>query len=122
MRSGVAALSEYPETLALRCGDRYVVVRIAEVEWIEADGNYARLHGHKRVHVTSQSLARLEARLLNPRLFLRVHRSAIVNLRAVAAIEPLDHGDMTLVLAGGDRVPCSRRFRPRLAQRLGFTS
>ena len=122
MQNGGAGPRAYPDALALRTGDRYLVVRIAEIEWVEADGNYARLHGHQRVHVTSQSLARLEARVLDPRLFLRVHRSAIVNVRAIASAESLEHGDMQLTLAGGYRVPCSRRYRRRLAERICFTS
>ncbi|HVY66256.1 MAG TPA: LytTR family DNA-binding domain-containing protein [Gammaproteobacteria bacterium] len=120
MVQGTGRRREYPDTVALRSGDRYLVVRLAEIEWVEADGNYTRLHGHKRVHVMSQSLTRLEHTLLDPRLFQRVHRSAIVNVRAVAALEPLGHGDMRLLLAGGHTVPCSRRYRSRLAQRLVF--
>lgn len=107
----------YPDTIALRSGDRYLVVRLAEIEWVEADGNYARLHGHRRIHVMTRSLVGLEATMLDPRIFLRVHRSAIVNIRAVMALEPLDHGDMRLVLAGGDKVACSRRFRSGLTRR-----
>lgn len=106
----------------MRAGDRYLVVRLADIEWIEADGNYARLHAQKRVHVMSKTLARLEEKLLDPHLFIRVHRSAIVNVRAVAAAVPLEHGDMRLVLSGGQRVPCSRRYRARLTQHLAFAT
>ena len=63
-----------------------------------------------------------EKDVLDPDVFVRVHRSAIVNTTKIAAVEPQVHGDLTLVLRDGSRVQCSRRYRKRLEEKLYFTS
>ena len=114
--------AQYPDALAIRSGDQYVVVRVADVDWIEADGNYARLYVRGRARLLTKTLAALESELLDPTVFIRVHRSAIVNALKIASVEPLFHGELTLVLHDGTRVPCSRRHRKRLEERLYFTT
>jgi len=112
----------YPDALAIRAGAHYAVVRVADVDWIEADGNYARVYVQKRPRLVTKSLVTLEREVLDPTRFVRVHRSTIVNLGRVAAVEPGLHGDVDLLLHDGTRVACSRRFRDRLEQRLYFTT
>ncbi len=112
----------YPDALAIRAGAQYAVVRVADVDWIEADGNYSRVYVQKRPRLVSKSLATLEREVLDPSRFVRVHRSTIVNLSRVAVVDPGDHGDVDLVLHDGTRVACSRRYRERLEQRLYFTT
>lgn len=112
----------YPDALAVKVGDRYAVVRVADVDWIGADGNYAVLHVQDKTRVIARTLATLEREVLDPAQFVRVHRSAIVNVRRVVSVEPTSHGDLTLVLHGGGYVDCSRRFRDRLEARLYFTT
>jgi two-component system LytT family response regulator len=97
-------------------------VRVADVDWIESDGNYARVWVQHKARLVSKSLAILEREVLDPARFVRVHRSAIVNVARVAAVEPGPHGDVTLVLHDGTRVACSRRYRDRLEERLYFTT
>jgi DNA-binding LytR/AlgR family response regulator len=60
--------------------------------------------------------------VLDPEVFVRVHRSAMVNVGKIAAAEPQPHGDLTLVLHDGTHVQCSRRFRKRLEEKLYFTT
>jgi two-component system LytT family response regulator len=112
----------YPEAIAIKAGDNYVVTRVADIDWAEADGNYVKLHFQKRARLLKRSLASLEQELLDPEVFLRVHRSAIVNTTKIASVEPLFHGELSLVLQDGSRVQCSRRFRKRLESKLFFTS
>jgi two-component system LytT family response regulator len=112
----------FPEAIAIKAGDSYVVTRVADIDWAEADGNYVKLHVHKRARLLKRSLASLEEDLLDPEVFLRVHRSAIVNTRKIASVEPQFHGELSLVLQDGSRVPCSRRFRKRLETKLHFAS
>jgi two-component system LytT family response regulator len=112
----------FPEAIAIRNGPQYVVTRIADVDWIEADGNYSRLHVQKRPRLLTKSLATLEKDILDPDVFIRVHRSAIVNAKRITAVEPKAHGDLLLVLQDGTHVDCSRRFRKRLEDKLYFTS
>lgn len=112
----------YPEAIAIRASGQYVVVRVADIDWIEADGNYARLYVDRRPRLLTKTLAALEKDVLDPEIFIRVHRSAIVNSTKIATVEPLYHGELSLVLHNGARVQCSRRFRKNLEERLYFTS
>jgi len=112
----------YPNAIAIRAGGQYTIVRVADIDWIEADGNYAKLHVEGRPRLITKTLAALEKDVLDPELFIRVHRSAIVNTAKIAAVEPLFHGELSLVLRDGARVPCSRRFRKKLDERFYFTS
>jgi two-component system, LytTR family, response regulator len=118
-----AARRNHPTALAVRAGAQYQVVRIEEIDWISADGNHVLLHlPQRKTRVVTRSLATLEADVLDPARFLRVHKSVIVNIDRVMAIEPSAAGDATLLLSDGTRVPCSRRYRPRIEALLYFTS
>jgi two-component system, LytTR family, response regulator len=119
---GHARTATYPEAIAIKTGAQYVITRVADIDWIEADGNYAKLYVQRRPRLLTKTLATLEKDVLNPDVFLRVHRSAIVNITKVAAAEPDPHGDVTLVLHDGTRVQCSRRYRARLEEKVYFTS
>jgi two-component system, LytTR family, response regulator len=112
----------FPEALAIKTGSQYVVTRLADVDWIEADGNYAKLYIQKRPRLLTKSLTTLEKEVLDPEVFVRVHRSAMVNVGKIAAAEPQPHGDLTLVLHDGTHVQCSRRLRKRLEEKLYFTT
>lgn len=112
----------YHDAIAIKTGSEYDIVRVADIDWIEADGNYSRLYVHQRPRILTKTLAVLEREVLDPAVFVRVHRSAIVNCTKIAGVEGEFHGQLTLVLQGGARVPCSRRFRHVLEQRLYFTT
>jgi hypothetical protein len=94
------------------------VVEASTVEWFEANGNYARLHRASDSFLFRMSLRELE-RKLDAELFLRVHRSAIVNLDHVRRVEPMPSGDAELVLASGARVRMSRRYAKAFHERTG---
>lgn len=118
-----SAPDAYPAMLAVKTGGQYVMVRTDDIDWIEADDNYARLHLRSGgVRLLNRSLTALESKVLDPRRFVRVHRSSIVNLARIVSLEPLFHGEMSVVLDGGARVACSRRYRSRLEERVYFTS
>jgi two-component system LytT family response regulator len=87
-----------------------------EIDWIEADDYYAAIHARERRHLIRESLASLEQRLHQAR-FVRVHRSAIVNLDRVSEVRDKD-GETLVVLRSGVQVPVSRRRRARLARLL----
>ena len=114
--------NRYPEAIAIRSGAQYVVTRVADIDWVEADGNYARVYVQKRPRLLTKSLATLEKDVLDPGIFVRVHRSSIVNTQKIATAEPQAHGDLTLVLLDGTHVQCSRRYRKRLEDTLYFTA
>lgn len=93
----------------VRSGGRVNVVAIDGIDWIEAAGNYAILHVSQHHHMLRETMGSLEAHL--PETFLRVSRSAIVNLRRVAALQATSGGEHVALLADGQRIPLTRSLR-----------
>jgi two-component system LytT family response regulator len=91
-------------------GRQIVIVDVDEIHWVESAGNYVRLHMGEEVHQMRSTLARL-ARRLDPRQFLRIHRSIIVNVDQLKQIAPSNHGDSAVVLRDGTRLNLSRGYR-----------
>lgn len=118
--------AEDPATVQQPVTDRFLVkklgreflVRVVDIDWVEASGNYVNLHVGTRVYPLRETMAGLEGRL-GEAPFMRVHRSAIVNLDRVEEIVPFDTGDGEARLRGDQRVPVSRRYRKELRDRLG---
>jgi two-component system LytT family response regulator len=96
-----------PDRLAVRMGSRVVLVPVADVDWIESDGDYSRIHGAGKAHLVSSRMHELEG-LLDPQRFLRVHRSVIVSLARVSELQRDDDGGGTLVLKSGVRLRVAR--------------
>jgi two-component system LytT family response regulator len=92
-------------------------VPAAEVEWIEAAGNYLKLHTGGVLHLVRATMKEIESRL-DPARFARIHRTAIVNLDRIQYLEPWSHGDQLLVLKTGEKLTLSRRYRDRLPRTL----
>lgn len=97
----------------VRSLDKLRVIDASDVRWIEAAGNYVKLHTDLGVHLVRGTLQALEGRLDRGR-FARIHRSTIVALAAVLHFAPAGHGDYTAVMASGERLTLSRRYRDRL--------
>ncbi|WP_421996321.1 LytTR family DNA-binding domain-containing protein [Reyranella sp.] len=107
--SGAAPL---PERFAVRKKGREILVEVADIDWIEAAGNYAVLHvGGDTLEIRS-SLSRLEGEL-DPRRFVRVHKSFVVNVARIAEVTPWVSGDWRIRLQDGAEVNLSRRYRAR---------
>jgi two-component system LytT family response regulator len=83
------------------------------VAWLESAGNYVRLHTQAGDHLVRGTLQEMEQRL-DPRAFVRVHRSVIVNLDHVRKLEPYFHGEYTIHLRDGTRLTSSRGYSARL--------
>ena len=92
-------------------------VAAQEVEWIEAAGNYLKLHTPGAVHLVRATMKEIESRL-DPARFARVHRTAIVNVDRIQYLEPWSHGDQLLVMKSGAKLMLSRRYRDRLPETL----
>ncbi|MGI8508214.1 MAG: LytTR family DNA-binding domain-containing protein, partial [Gemmatimonadaceae bacterium] len=97
---------------------RLVVVKLTDVSWIEADGDYMRVHSKGRVLLVRMTMRELEQRL-DPALFVRAHRSVVVNIDFVASVELLSHGEHVATLSDGVRVRVGRTYRPILFEALG---
>lgn len=96
---------------------REFLVKVDDIDWIEAAGNYANLHIGNRLYPLRDTMTAIEARL-NNQGFIRVHRSAIVNMDRVAEIVPFDTGDAEIRLTTQATVPVSRSYRKQLKDRL----
>jgi two-component system LytT family response regulator len=99
-----------PRRLVIGTNGGDLIVDVAEITWIEADDYYAAVHAAGRRHLVRESLASLEKRLDGSQ-FIRVHRSAIVNLARVRAVYPNAKAEANLVLHDGTHLPLSRRRR-----------
>lgn len=107
----------YLERIAIPDREGVRVVPIAEIDWIEAQDYYVEVHSGGRGYLLRRSLKQLEERL-DPRLFARVHRSAIVNVARIQSLRPATHGERDLVLRDGTQLKLSRMYRDRLAELL----
>jgi two-component system LytT family response regulator len=101
---------EYLTRIPVRTGDRIVVVRSSQVEYIEAAGNYAILHVGKESHILRETLTSLEEKL-DPRKFLRINRSTIVSLDQIKEFRPLFKGEHAVVLQNGKQFTMTRGLR-----------
>ncbi len=96
---------------------RVVFVRPETIDWLEADGNYVRVHCGGESHYVRETLAGLEAQLPAAK-FMRISRSAIVNLDRIKEFQPLFYGDYAVILQNGAKPTLSRNFRDRLEKLL----
>jgi hypothetical protein len=106
-----------PERFLVRKLGREFLVAAADVEWLQASGNYVNLRVRGHDYPLRSTIGGIEARL-DPARFARIHRSYMVNLDLVASIETLDTGDARIHLKDGTALPCSRRHREGLRGRL----
>src|SRR2546422_10905420 len=103
---------------SIKSGGRVTLLRVAEIEWIDAEGDYVRIHVGKQWHLLRETMKRLEAQL-DPARFVRIHRSTIVNLERVKELQPFFRGEYVVVLHNGATLKLSRGYRENLEARLG---
>ena len=108
----------YLHRLVANSGGRVLFLKLADVDWIEATGNYVTLHAGKESHMVRTSMNALEPRL-DPTQFVRIHRRSIVNSDRVREMQPLFRGEHVLMLKDGTQLNVGRAFRPRLLQQMG---
>lgn len=106
------------DRLVIKSGGRVVFVRPEEIDWIEAAGNYLRLHVGNEVHLLRETMGALEGRL-DPDRFVRIHRSTIINLERIRELQPAFHGDYVVFLKDGKELTLSRGYREKLQERFG---
>lgn len=104
------AKADYLSRVVVRDRNKVRFIKTADVDWIEASGNYVVLHTGKENHVVRETLAAFETQL-SPKEFVRVSRSAIVNLDRVEHFEPTFNNEHVIVLTSGDRLPMTRGLR-----------
>jgi two-component system, LytTR family, response regulator len=111
------AREQYLERLVVRANGRIVILRVTEVDWVEAASNYVRLHAGGRQFLLRETMTALESKL-DPADFVRIHRSTIVRVDRIRELEPLFQGDYVVILEDGTRLTSSRGYRERLQELL----
>jgi two-component system LytT family response regulator len=118
MLDEVSARGASVDRVMIKTAGRITFLRVAEIEWIEAADNYVRIHAGRERHLIRETMNNFETQL-DRRNFVRVHRSAIVNVDAIVEIRSLFHGDFSLLLKTGAEIPLGRAYRERLEGALG---
>jgi two-component system LytT family response regulator len=110
--------SRHLDRLAVKSGGNTQFIRVAEIDWIEAAGVYVNLHIRSKAILHRMPLAELLGHL-DPAKFVRVHRSAAVNIDSILRLEPMSHGEFEIVLKNESRTRVSRTYRAALEAALG---
>jgi two-component system LytT family response regulator len=109
---------KYLDRVLIKSGNRVVFLKVEEIDWVEAAGNYLRLHVGRETHLLRETMNALESRL-DPAKFLRIHRSTIVNIDRIQEFHPLFHGDYAVLLRDGVQLTLSRGYRQKLPAPFG---
>ena len=105
----------YSKRIVVKSSGRIHFVKVDEIDWVEAEGNYVRLHVGAHSHLLRETMKGMEA-ALDPDRFIRIHRSTIVNLDQVRQVKPHTNGECFLVLGSGAQVKVSRSYRDVVAR------
>jgi two-component system LytT family response regulator len=109
----IVSPKRYMKRLAVRSGGKTVFVDVEELDWIEAAENYVQLHCGKAGQLLHVPMNTLE-KSLDPEIFLRIHRSIIVNIRRIKELQPGVHGEYVITLASGIRLRSGRTYHEKL--------
>jgi len=104
--------------MAVRLADKWLFLKTTDIDWIEAEGKYARLHVGASSYLRREALRELESQL-DSDLFVRIHRSTLVNVDRIREVRALFHGDYEAILHDGTRLTVSRRYRSKLQAVVG---
>jgi len=117
---GAATGAEGSDRILIKSSGEIIFLKTTEIDWIEAEGDYMKFHVAGRTHLQRETMARLEARF-DPKQFVRIHRSTIVNLDRVQKLSPSFLGEYTVVLHDGTKLKLSRGYQDRLVALLKQT-
>jgi two-component system LytT family response regulator len=110
--------NKYLERLVIKSGGRIYFLETTEIAWIEAEGNYVSVHSGKKSHLLRETISSLELQL-DPKKFVRIHRSSIVSLAHVQELQPWFHGEYRVILNDSTQLTLSRNYRDKLQEALG---
>ncbi|WP_333607025.1 LytR/AlgR family response regulator transcription factor [Arsukibacterium sp.] len=106
----------YPDAISIKDSGEIIRVPVANIDWVDAAGDYMCIHTKDgQTHILRRTMKELEQEL-DPRLFVRVHRSAIVNVHTIAKLQMLSNGEHQLLLTNGQSVKVSRSYKDRVKQ------
>jgi two-component system LytT family response regulator len=118
--SGKDLLPSMTDRIPVKTHGRVMIVNVAEIDWVEADGDYVSVHVGAKSWLLRETIAAAEARLALSG-FVRIHRSTLVNIYRVRELLPLSKGEFTVVLLDGTELKLSRNYRFALERLLGKT-
>jgi two-component system LytT family response regulator len=108
----------WPERLTIKDGSEFQFIKTPDIQWIDAAGDYMCIHAGGKTHIMRTTMKQLEASL-DPDLFIRIHRSSIVNVNSIASATTHLNGEYVLTLEGGARLKVSRSYRERIRSLMG---
>jgi two-component system LytT family response regulator len=106
---------KYLERFVVKSAGRIFFLKIDEIDWIEAAGNYLKLHVGRDAHLIRETMNSIEAKL-DPDKFRRIHRSTVVNIDRIKELHPMFSGDYAVILRNGAELTLSRNYRERLIE------
>jgi len=112
------ARTSHIERLVIKSGGRAFFLKTEEIDWIEAEGKYVRLHVGIESYLLREAIGTMESQL-DPKKFPRIHRSTIVNIERVRELQPWFHNEYRVILKDGTELMLSRSCRKRLGELLG---
>lgn len=107
-----------PPRLVIKSAGSIQFLPVEEIDWIEGAGNYVRVHADAQVHLIRETMSGMEKRL-DPERFVRIHRSAIVQLNRIKELQPAFSGEYAVILETGEELKLTRSYRTELEKRLG---
>lgn len=107
------AQKEPIDRVVIKAGGRIYFLKVEEIDWVEGAGDYLSLHSGNQTHLIRETMGSFHAKL-NPRKFLRIHRSTLVNIERIKDIRPLFKGEYLITLTSGIRLKASRGYRHEL--------
>jgi two-component system LytT family response regulator len=112
------AEKKYLERLVIKAAGRIYFLETKDIDWIEAEGNYVSVHSARKSHLLRETISSLESQL-DPKKFVRIHRSSIVRLDFIQEMQPWFHGEYRVILNDGTQLTLSRNHREKLQEALG---
>ncbi len=115
---GLGAARKHANRLVVRSWGRVFFLKTDEIDWIEAAGNYVRLHVGTDTHLFRETMRAIQKKL-DPNQFIRIHRSTFVNIEKIKELQPWFHGEYVVILRDGTQLTMSRSYRNNLPELLG---
>lgn len=109
----MASPRRYVKRLAVRSAGKTIFVEVEEIDWIEAAENYVQLHTGRASHLVHVAMTALE-KSIDPEVFLRIHRSVMVNVTRIKELQPAQHGEYVITLTDGVRLQSGRAYSEKL--------
>jgi two-component system LytT family response regulator len=113
--SSITPEKKYLERLVVKSVGRVFFLKTGEIDWIEASGNYLKLHVGRDSHLIRETMSSIEGKL-DPSQFMRIHRSTIVNIDRIKELHPMFSGDYSVILRDGSELALSRNYRERFLE------